>query len=607
MLLLDLFVSQNKLTELEAKDIQSDVSAREDLMVDDLLNLKKISDAEIIQVRSMLYGLPVYEKEIQKNADLMKFISPAQSRQFLAVPLEMNDGVLSVGIVDPDHGNVLDSLQFLFGTDHQAYKVYLITYEAFRNLFDLAPSVAGTKTASASKVPEAGQPEKRASPAPEVPQTGSFFVKSEPEVKGEEGAVLKEKEEEVSSSGIDLTDVIPVIDDETLLLPIPELFNVLLRYSIDKGASDIHIEHIGTAVRARIRMDGQLQEVLSLPIEKHSMLVARIKILCSIKLDEKRKPQDGRFSSKLSDHSIDYRVSTFPGYYGEKVVIRILDSYKGVRSITTLGLNDKQMKDVKEALQRPYGIVLISGPTGSGKTTTLYSMLGEIDREHRNVVSLEDPIEYNMPSMNQSQVFPEIGYTFASGLRSILRQDPDVIMVGEIRDAETASLAIQAALTGHLVFSTIHTNTAIGVVTRLLDMGIEPYLIAPTIICTIGQRLSRKIADGCAQEMPVSDSMKTILEEQFRDLPEEYRKNLPLNKPLHQAAPNKDNPTGMKGRVPVFEVLMFNDAIQDAVLHKKSEEEIWTLARANGMTTMKEDAILKSIQGLVPYTETNEL
>lgn len=613
MLLLDLFVSQNKLTNLEAKDIQSDASAREDLIVDDLLNSKKITDAEIIQVRSMLYGLPVYGKEIQKNADLMKFISPTQSKQFLAVPLELTDGVLSVGIVDPDHGNVLSSLQFLFGTDHQAYKVYLITYGAFRDLFGLAPSVPVAKpTSSSSKESAAGGPvmgknEKSSADAASASQVGALMNRIGVDVSQEGDAAPAEKTEEMPSSGVDLTDVVPIIDEAALQLPIPDLINVLLRYAIDNGASDIHIEHIGTAVRARIRMDGQLQQVMSLPVAKHSMIVARIKILCSIKLDEKRKPQDGRFSSKLGDHSVDYRVSTFPGYYGEKVVIRILDSYKGVRDINTVGLNEKQMKDVKEALQRPYGIILISGPTGSGKTTTLYSMLGQIDREHRNVVSLEDPIEYNMPSMNQSQVFPEIGYTFASGLRSILRQDPDVIMVGEIRDAETASLAIQAALTGHLVFSTIHTNTAIGVVTRLLDMGIEPYLIAPTIICAIGQRLSRKIADGCAQEVEASDSMKTILQEQFKDLPEEFRKDLPLDKPLHQAVPNKDNPTGMKGRVPVFEVLMFNDAIQDAVLHKKGEEEIWQLARANGMTTMKEDAILKSIKGLVPYTETNEL
>ncbi len=580
MLLLDLFVSQNKLTELEAKDIESDVLLRDDVMVDDLLKAKQITGDDIMQVRSVLYGLPIYTKEIADDKELTRFITVVQSKQLLAVPLEMAEGVLYVGVVDPEHGNVLDSLQFLFGTDHQAYKVFLITYDAYRKHFGLATDVPLDKASLTDKVDD---------------EKISYVSKDEV---GKDASITED---------LDLSDVSQILDADLAKMPIPEIFSIILRYAIDNGASDIHIEHVGTAVRARIRLDGQLETVTTLPMKMHPMLIARVKILCSMKLDEKRKPQDGRFSTKLGDHNVDYRVSTFPGYYGEKVVIRILDSYKGVRPVDTLGFNELQMKEIRAALARPYGIVLISGPTGSGKTTTLYAMLNELDREHRNVVSLEDPIEYNVPSMNQSQVFPEIGYTFASGLRSILRQDPDVIMVGEIRDAETASLAIQAALTGHLVFSTIHTNTAIGVITRLLDMGIEPYLIAPTIIATIGQRLSRQIAEGCAEEMEASESMKTMIQEQFKDMPDEFKKDLPLTNPPHQAKPSEAFPTGMKGRVPVFEVLTFTDKVQEAVLHSKGEEEIWQLARANGMMTMKEDAILKSIQGIIPFTEINEL
>lgn len=579
MLLLDLFVSQNKLTELEAKDIESDISVRDDVLVDDLLKAKNITGDEVMQVRSVLYGLPIYDKEIVDDKELTRFISVVQSKQFLAVPLELVDGVLSVGVVDPEHGNVLDSLQFLFGTDHQAYKVYLITYDAYRKHFGLSTDVPLEKASLTDKVNE---------------EKLSYVSKDD-------------SEKESASDELDLSDVSQVIDADLAKLPIPEVFSIILRYAIDNGASDIHIEHIGTAVRARVRLDGQLEQITTLPPKMHPMLIARVKILCSLKLDEKRKPQDGRFSTKLGDHNVDYRVSTFPGYYGEKVVIRILDSYKGVRPVDSLGFSDLQMKEIQAALAKPYGIVLISGPTGSGKTTTLYAMLNALDREHRNVVSLEDPIEYNVPSMNQSQVFPEIGYTFASGLRSILRQDPDVIMVGEIRDAETASLAIQAALTGHLVFSTIHTNTAIGVITRLLDMGIEPYLIAPTIIATIGQRLSRQIAEGCAEEMETSEGITTMIQEQFKDLPDEFKKDLPLDKPLHQAKASPQFPTGMKGRVPVFEVLTFTNEVQQAVLHSQGEEEIWKIARANGMTTMKEDAIIKSIKGIVPFTEINEL
>lgn len=580
MLLLDLFVSQNKLTELEAKDIESDIAVRDDIMVDDLLKAKQITADDIMQVRSVLYGLPIYGKDISEDKELTKYINIVQSKQLLAIPLEVNEGVLSVGVVNPEHGNVLDSLQFLFGTDHQAYKVYLISYDAYKKHFGLLSDAPSDKASLTDKV-------------------GDDVL----------SYVSKDNGEQIENAGedLDLSNVSQILDKDLAKLPIPDIFSAILRYAIDNGASDIHIEHIGTAMRARIRLDGQLETITTLPAKMHPMLIARVKILCSIKLDEKRKPQDGRFSTKLGDHNIDYRVSTFPGYYGEKVVIRILDSYKGVRPIDTVGFNEKMMKEIKEALARPYGIILISGPTGSGKTTTLYAMLNEIDREHRNVVSLEDPIEYNMPSMNQSQVFPEIGYTFASGLRSILRQDPDVIMVGEIRDAETASLAIQAALTGHLVFSTIHTNTAIGVITRLMDMGIEPYLIAPTIICTIGQRLSRSIAEGCGEEMESSESIKTMVQEQFKDMPDEYKKVLPLEKPLYKAVPNATYATGMKGRVPVFEVLTFTDDIQDAVLHSKGEEEIWKFARANGMMTMKEDAIIKSINGIIPFSEINEL
>ncbi len=252
-------------------------------------------------------------------------------------------------------------------------------------------------------------------------------------------------------------------------------------------------------------------------------------------------------------------------------------------------------------------MVLISGPTGSGKTTTLYSMLNEIDRDHKNVVSLEDPVEYNVGGMNQSQVFPDIGYTFASGLRSILRQDPDIIMVGEIRDGETAQLAIQAALTGHLVFSTIHTNTSIGVITRLLDMGVESYLIAPVLIAALGQRLSRTIAEGCGEEMEMTPSLSEMVQKQFADLPDEFKTAFQIDRPLYRARGNAENPTGMKGRTPVFEVLAIDDEIEEAILRSKGEEEIRKLARLKGMTSIKEDAMLKCMSGKIPFTELAEL
>jgi type IV pilus assembly protein PilB len=278
-----------------------------------------------------------------------------------------------------------------------------------------------------------------------------------------------------------------------------------------------------------------------------------------------------------------------------------------VRPLNTIGLSDKNYKMVKDAIDKPYGIILVSGPTGSGKTTTLYSMLGEVDKVSENVVSLEDPVEYNLPGMNQSQIMPEIGYTFAAGLRSILRQDPDVILVGEIRDKETAQLAIQAALTGHLVFSTIHTNTAIGVIPRLLDMGVDPYLIAPTLICAIGQRLVPTIAPGCRREDPIEDSIKLMFEKQFSDMPQEFLKQLPLSGTVSEAQPNDQFPNGLKGRLSVHEVLWVDKDIERAILTTPTEPDIFKLARSKGFITLKEDAIFKSIAGKVPFHEVHNL
>ncbi len=584
MLLLDLFVSQNKLTEIEAKEIDASISQTEGVLVDDLLAKKNISSDEITEVRSTLHGLPIYHGDIAENKELTKYVNVMQSKQFLAVPLEIKDEVLLVGVVDPEHGNVLASLQFLFGADHQAYKVYLITYDAFKKHFGITS-------------PE--DLEEKASVTDQIDNTEvlSYVAKDDDK--------LDDDDEE--DGEIDLENTSGILDKNLSKLPIPEIFSTMLRYAIDNTASDIHIEHIGLSVRTRVRMDGRLEQIAALPAKLHPMLIARVKILCGMKLDEKRKPQDGRFSTKFGDRKIDYRVSSFPGYYGEKIVIRILDSIKGVKLLNDLGFSTLQMTQIRAALGAPYGMVLISGPTGSGKTTTLYSMLNEIDRDHKNVVSLEDPVEYNVGGMNQSQVFPDIGYTFASGLRSILRQDPDVIMVGEIRDGETAQLAIQAALTGHLVFSTIHTNTSIGVITRLLDMGIESYLIAPVLIAALGQRLARRIADDCGAPMEMTLSLNELVKKQFGDLPDEFKKEFDIGRPLYEAVGNAQFPTGMKGRVPVFEVLSITDEIEEAILRNKGEEAIRDIARKNGMISIKEDAILKCMGGLVPFIDLAEL
>jgi type IV pilus assembly protein PilB len=389
--------------------------------------------------------------------------------------------------------------------------------------------------------------------------------------------------------------------------PVTKIVSTIIRYAIDGHSSDIHIEPTPTKTRVRFRMDGDLHTSLELPVKVHEAVVARIKILAKLRLDEKRKPQDGRFSATIENRRIDFRVSTFPTEFGEKVVMRILDQSDATATLETVGFSPEQLAQVRDMIKVPYGIVLIAGPTGSGKSTTLFTMLSEVDRETLNVVSLEDPVEYEIPGVAQSQVRPEIGYTFANGLRSILRQDPDVIMVGEIRDKETAVLAVQAALTGHLVFSTIHTNTAVGAIPRLIDMGVDPFLIAPTLVAVIGQRLVRRLCDGAGDPFPVDESMKALLERQFADLPEKYRKALPAFEHFYHAKPTAECPNGTRGRLGVFEILQMNKELEQVVLDNPVEEKIATAARAQGMLSMREDAILKALSAQIPFEEINTL
>ena len=389
--------------------------------------------------------------------------------------------------------------------------------------------------------------------------------------------------------------------------PVTKIVATILQYAVGGNASDIHIEPTGDTVRVRFRVDGVLNTSLVLPIKVLNAVVARIKILSSMKLDEKRKPQDGRFSARIEGRKIEFRVSTFPLADGEKVVMRILDPTKGVRELGKIGFSKRNIGLIRSSLTKPYGLVLISGPTGSGKSSTLYAMLGEVERDKKNVVSLEDPIEYKIEGVSQSQVFPEIGYTFATGLRSILRQDPDIIMVGEIRDKETADLAVQAALTGHLVFSTIHTNTAAGVIPRLVAMGIDPFLIAPTLTLVIAQRLVQTLCPDTGEAMPITGSLKLMLDKQFEDLPDKYKQEIKAAKQLYKIKPTPSCPNGTRGRTAVVEVFAMNKDIENILLTNPVESEIYKIVRKDGMLTMKEDAIMKSIARIVPFEEVNTL
>ena len=303
---------------------------------------------------------------------------------------------------------------------------------------------------------------------------------------------------------------------------------------------------------------------------------------------------------------MDFRVATFPTTNGEKVSLRVLDKERGLRSLNDLGLSEDSHEKLLRAVRRPYGLILATGPTGAGKTTTLYALLNTLKRSSENIVSLEDPVEYRLEGVNQSNIRPEIGYTFANGLRSVLRGDPDQILVGEIRDRDTAQLAIQAALTGHLVYSTLHTNTAIGSISRLINFGIDPFLLAPTLSLVIGQRMVRRL-DGEGKEVPVSQALHRYLEEKFSSLPQKYHSQLPEFRAFRDAVPTAENASGMYGRVGVFEVLEVDDEVRSIILEKPEEAEVYKAVRKNGFTTMDEDAIAKGLRGEIAFSEVMKI
>jgi type IV pilus assembly protein PilB len=379
--------------------------------------------------------------------------------------------------------------------------------------------------------------------------------------------------------------------------PIVKFVNAIITDAINKGASDIHIEPYEKFMRIRYRIDGVLYEVSRPPLAIKEALSSRIKIMARLNISERRLPQDGRIRMTFpgEDEPIDFRVSTLPSIFGERIVLRILRKAGLQQDMTKLGFEPKQLEDYKWAISQPYGMVLVTGPTGSGKTTTLYSALMELNTDDVNLSTVEDPVEYNIRGMNQVQVRPEVGLTFAAALRSFLRQDPDVIMVGEIRDLETAEIAIKSALTGHLVLSTLHTNDAPSTVTRLLNMGVEPFLVASAVLVIVSQRLVRKICENCKEEVKVSSEVLEGLG---------VKKELIPNFKVYKGRGcEKCNNIGYKGRIGIYENLRFNREIREAILRGDSTAEIRRIAIKNGMITLREAALKKLQDGITTIDE----
>lgn len=395
--------------------------------------------------------------------------------------------------------------------------------------------------------------------------------------------------------------------------PVTKLVQVIISHAIEGQASDIHIEPMDKEYRVRFRVDGVLHVSLVLPREIGPVVISRIKILSNLKIDEKRKPQDGRFRLSNNGKDIDFRVSTLPVIDGEKIVMRILDKDKGVGSIEGLGLIGSASENTQKAIKETYGMILITGPTGSGKSTTLYALLKILNNEERNIITLEDPIEYNIEGLNQSQIKPEIGYTFASGLRTILRQDPNIIMVGEIRDAETAELAVHAALTGHLMFSTLHTNTAIGAIPRMVDMGIEPFLLASSLRLVAAQRLIRKICENCKEEKKVPEKIKEKIVDEIKSIPaDELQKyGVDLQKEIKfyfGKGCEECGGTGLKGRLAIYEIVPITEAIKNIIIEKRGNENLINQERNKmGIITVKQDGILKLLGGMTTIEEVERV
>lgn len=404
--------------------------------------------------------------------------------------------------------------------------------------------------------------------------------------------------------------------------PISKALSAIMEYAAKNRASDIHIEPLEKELTIRTRIDGVLREIMRLPKSTEPALVSRIKILSNLKIDEHRIPQDGQFTIKVEDMEIDLRIAISPTVWGEQVVIRLLDKTGTSLRLEDMGYTGRALRTIRKGLKQPHGMILTSGPTGSGKSTSMYAMISEIKDESINIVTLEDPVEYKIEGVNQIQVNPEVGLTFATGLRSILRQDPDVIMVGEIRDKETANLAVQAALTGHLVFSTLHTNSAAGILPRLLDMGLEPFLIASTVHTVIGQRLVRRVVPGgeaykssAVETAAINTAVGSLLPKTKEDMPKVAAdlgyKNLPLagqnayTLPKGKVTP--DNPTGYSGRLGLYEVFEVSEKIQDLIIKHSTSSIIQKAAQDEGMVIMRQDGYLKTLAGLTTLLEVDRV
>ncbi|HBG45574.1 MAG TPA: type IV-A pilus assembly ATPase PilB [Deltaproteobacteria bacterium] len=520
-----------------------------------LAKLGYITEKDLTSFLSRQYGIPTIDLSVQEvDHEIVKLIPEDVAQKYQVIPVTRTGSTLVVAMADPSNIFAIDDIKFLTG-------------------YNVEPLVA-SDTAIKSAIEKYYE-------TPEMGLEGVLTEFDEGEME-----VIKEEEE------VDLSDLKKAVEDA----PVVKLVNLILTDAIKKGASDIHIEPYEKHFRVRYRIDGVLMEVMKPPMKLKNAIVSRIKIMSNLDIAERRLPQDGRIKLKLSKNKeMDYRVSVLPTLFGEKVCCRLLDKANLQLDMTKLGFEEKALKDFMGAIHRPWGIVLVTGPTGSGKTTTLYSALSELNKISENISTAEDPVEFNLMGINQVQMHEDIGLNFAASLRSFLRQDPDIIMVGEVRDYETAEIAIKAALTGHLVLSTLHTNDAPSTVNRLLNMGIEPFLVSSSCNLILAQRLARKICKDCRVKAPIAE--KVLLD--LGVTPEEAKK-MEICKGNGCATCGG---SGYKGRIALYEVMPFTDTIKDLVLNGASSVEIKRAAIKDGMKSLRMSGVTKAGEGVTTLEE----
>jgi type IV pilus assembly protein PilB len=523
-----------------------------------LIKLDFLNEEELVAFLSKQYGVPAINlSDYAIDTSVTKFIPHEVSQKYHIIPVARVGATLTIAMVDPSNVFAIDDVKFMTG-------------------YNVEPVVAAETAIKEAIAEHYGDSDALATVMDDLKKKEGELVDFVHETENEE---------------VDIADLKEAVEEA----PVVKLVNLILSEAITKGASDIHLEPYEKNFRVRYRIDGVLYDVMQPPMKLKAALSSRVKIMSELDIAERRLPQDGRIKLRAKGRSVDLRVSTLPTLFGEKIVMRILDKSSLVLDLTKLGFEQSALDDFDEAIRSPFGMVLVTGPTGSGKTTTLYSALTTVNTVDVNIMTSEDPVEYNLQGINQVQVREEIGLTFAAALRSFLRQDPDIIMVGEIRDFETAEIAVKAALTGHLVLSTLHTNDAPSTISRLLNMGIEPFLVSASVLLILAQRLSRKICTQCKEEdnVPVPALIKV-------GFTEDEAKTMKCYK---GAGCKACNDTGYKGRIALYEVMPVKEELKELILEGASASEVKKAAIRLGMKTLRMSGLTKVKEGITTVEE----